>query len=388
MTLSLYSPIEVIYLKSIGLPLIIISALNLTVPLICGLMEFPTGIIGDYIGRKKTLLLCQISFVLSMSVILFFKSIPLLFLAYILEGIGWSFYSGNTEAIVVEDTKKHKLDTNYFIAFFYTGMSIGSVLSGFFNTVTLYFGDVTNLRLILIISTFTRLIALTLSIKLKIHTPTTDKNTSSSVVKNTPLSIMKESWRVISNDYSSLSIVIYETFSRLQFFLPVIIQPLLLHKGINIFYFGVIFSFTQLIVLFIQKRCHRLVELIGEKRLLYSCSLMSALGILLLLFKPVFLTILGLILIMSVGPIKNQSLALIKNAKVDDHIRASYLSIISLLVLLINTLYLTFIGSLLEKYFTISILLIFILVITTGTFTVRSIISKPVVTDHSSKTLS
>lgn len=135
MNLSLYVPIEVLYLSNMGISIAVISMLNLVVPLSCAIFEIPTGILGDYLGRKKTLILSIGMFAISSLLLIFSKSTIMFFLVYIFEGIGWSFFSGNTDAIIIEESKRKNVDIGSQFAFFYTGFTIAPIISGISNSV-------------------------------------------------------------------------------------------------------------------------------------------------------------------------------------------------------------------------------------------------------------
>lgn len=357
-TLSLYAPIEVVYLKKVGIPISIISLLNLVVPLTCAFMEIPTGILGDYLGRKKSLLLSQISFFASMLILLYANQIWQFFLVYILEGLGWSFFSGNTDAIVVEDSMAHKADISKQLALFYAGFSFGPVISGILNTSVALLNTTPNFKLLILLSAITRACALSLAFLVK------SNNSSDPAIEEqneSPVKLFIQGFNLIKKNSFSTSVIIYEATGRIFFYLPVLIQPLLMQKGIKFIYFGIIFTFAQLVTLAVQYKVDVIVKKFGISSIIKASPIIIALGLLLLFIRNVYVIILSLIMIQAIGPIRNQCLSLQKNNFVSNNIRATYLSSISFCVLIINSLALSLSGVILEKSFYIGILVICII---------------------------
>ncbi len=71
--------------------------------------EIPTGILGDMIGKKKTLMLGCFFQILSLLLIIFRPVFSYLIVSYILEGISYAFFSGTQSALFFEivcDLKK------------------------------------------------------------------------------------------------------------------------------------------------------------------------------------------------------------------------------------------------------------------------------------------
>ena len=78
------------------------AVLSLTVLL----FEIPTGIIADKYGRKISLVFSSIFFMFSMSIYLLAHNFWLFGLAFVLLGIGITFGSGATEALIYDSLKK------------------------------------------------------------------------------------------------------------------------------------------------------------------------------------------------------------------------------------------------------------------------------------------
>ncbi len=345
--LSLYAPIEVVYLNKVGIPMSIISILNLIVPVSCALLEIPTGILGDYIGRKKILILCMLAFFTSMVLLIFAKDTYQFFIVYILEGLGWSLFSGNTDSIIYEEAIEKKVDVSKQLAFMYTAFAIGPIVSGVLNTTILGVPNI-NFEALIIISAIARGAGVFLAFFI---TTKNDISNKDKAKRLSPFGILMESFKLIKSSTFTASVIIYEATGRLTFYLPVIIQPLLFKSGVSLMYFGIIFTLSQVVSLIAQYKVDVIIKKLGMDFILKASPIAMTIGLLLLLV-PSRVCIIGcLIIIQLVSPIRSQCLTLQKNSLVNNEIRATYVSTISFAVLLFNAAFLSLVGIILENNF-------------------------------------
>ena len=97
-----YLHISALYLRLRGLSLVEVAALETVVTATIFLMEVPTGIMADRIGRKWSLLLWSLLLMFGETVSLFGQSFGQFFIGAVLVGIGHAFGSGAKEAIVYD----------------------------------------------------------------------------------------------------------------------------------------------------------------------------------------------------------------------------------------------------------------------------------------------
>ena len=364
--LNLFAPIEVIYIQNKGIPISVISILNLTVPLSCALLEIPTGIIGDIVGRKRILIFSQIAFLSSSIVLLFANTAIGFFAVYILEGLGWSLFSGNNDAIIIEQAIGKKVNIGKQLAFFYSGITLGSIISGIINSSCSFILKDIDFKLFIYFFAVFRSIAFIISFFVKI-----DINAERNGYSN-PLQIFKRSFEIIKKNGEGISLIFYESTGRLTFYLPVIIQPLLYKQGINIFYFGIIYTSSQMITFMIQRKADCIIGYFGRKKVLKYSPIILSLGLLFILANSTYYIILGMFLIQAISPLRHQSLEMKKNEMVNNDIRATYLSTISFCVLILNTIMLTGIGILLEYNLLIGMIILIMLVVSIGLYTEKN----------------
>ncbi len=97
-----YLHISALYLHLRGLSLVEIAALETVVTGTIFLMEVPTGIVADRIGRKWSLLFWSLLLMLGESLFLFGTAYPHFLVGAVLVGIGHAFGSGAKEAIIYD----------------------------------------------------------------------------------------------------------------------------------------------------------------------------------------------------------------------------------------------------------------------------------------------
>lgn len=98
----LYAPIAIIYFSqrtdSFALGMSIFGVASLS----AALFELPTGVLSDYIGRKRTIILGSVAAAFSVLCYALGFSYWVLIIGAVFEGLARSFYSGNNEALLHE----------------------------------------------------------------------------------------------------------------------------------------------------------------------------------------------------------------------------------------------------------------------------------------------
>lgn len=108
-----YSPILIVYfVKVTGSYALGASIFSITM-LSSALLEIPTGVFSDLIGRKKTLVLGAISTLLSVICYALGNFYWILALGAILEGLSRAFYSGNNQALLHDTLAESNNEEEY-----------------------------------------------------------------------------------------------------------------------------------------------------------------------------------------------------------------------------------------------------------------------------------
>ena len=77
------------------------------------LLEIPTGVIADLIGRKRTLLIARVCWIVELYLISFYNGFWIFLAAKIISGIGVSFWSGSGEALLYDSLKRLKREKDF-----------------------------------------------------------------------------------------------------------------------------------------------------------------------------------------------------------------------------------------------------------------------------------
>ena len=344
--LNLFTPVEVIYLTGMGIPISLVSVLNLLVPLTCAVVEVPTGIVADYYGRKKALLISLLAFFFSMVILIESSTFFGFAFVFILEGIGWSFFSGNNDAMIVENANERSANISKQLAFFYSGFALGTVLSGAFNSYLSTMFSFQNFKILIIVSLLFRFVAI--FVAMFVHEA--PKSKTAGVIHESPIGLLLDGIKLIKSNSFNFAIVIYESTGRLTYYIPVIVQPILLSEKLDFAFFGIVYTVAQLFAYITQRYADIIVAKLGIRCIIKYSQILIATFILLLLIPRIEITVVSFVGILAIGPLRQQCLNLQKNSFVSDGIRATYLSAISFCVLVINSAILFFTGLLIERY--------------------------------------
>ncbi len=100
------------------------------------LLEIPTGVISDYVGRKKTLILGSVCSVICIVLYAVGINYWILLIGAVFQGASRSFYSGNNEALLHDTLRETKQEHQYdeFLgktsSLFQIGLAVSALLGG------------------------------------------------------------------------------------------------------------------------------------------------------------------------------------------------------------------------------------------------------------------
>jgi MFS family permease len=109
----LYSPVAVLYYAQIAGSFAGGMSVYSAVMLAAVILELPTGVLSDWIGRKKTLVLGALFSVLSVACYAAAPGIGLLMVGAVLEGAARAFFSGNNNALLFDFLKDVKREDRF-----------------------------------------------------------------------------------------------------------------------------------------------------------------------------------------------------------------------------------------------------------------------------------
>jgi MFS family permease len=299
------------------------------------LMEIPTGILADRIGRKKSMIM---SFILTGCATLLYSSVPNFWIFAMSEFIwatGAAFYSGAGDAMTYDSLKVLGKESESKQVFGRIGAVslFGILISAPLGSLIAAMGG---LRWCMAIMSIPMLLACILSSTL-IEPPQDTEindNTSSKKQKGSPLATFKEGYQHLKNSSELKRIAIdFVVVSVTVYFMMWLYQPRLGEIGIDIVYFGIVNAGYIAVEMILMNNYTKIEKWIGSKyHLLKGTSFIIGLCFLLtaLTSNPITV-ILGILLVIGIGfsrPVLSNSYM---NKYVPSSHRATILSTIAMM---------------------------------------------------------
>jgi MFS family permease len=108
-----YAPIMVIYFQQVTGSFALATLALALAKIASSAFEVPTGVFSDFIGRRLTLLFGQIASVVSIALYAMGSDFALLAVGAVCEGLAFSFFSGNNEALLYDTLKGEGAEADY-----------------------------------------------------------------------------------------------------------------------------------------------------------------------------------------------------------------------------------------------------------------------------------
>ena len=109
--LRFFDPFMILFFREVGLSFFEIGSLLAIRDLSTNFLEIPTGIYADAFGRRRSMIMAFVSYIVSFAIFYFFSSFAMYTLAMFLFAFGDAFRSGTHKALILEYLKlKHMED--------------------------------------------------------------------------------------------------------------------------------------------------------------------------------------------------------------------------------------------------------------------------------------
>ncbi len=321
------------------------------------LFEVPTGAVGDLFGRRKTIILGALVYLLSI-VFLYLGGNMLMFILYaILSALGGALVSGTDSALIYDSLKENKQEQNYkkvigtFHAIWPFGAVIGSIVGSYLAA--------SSLSLPVIITFIPSGLACALTFLLK--EPSYEKEAHKNILRH-----MIHAFVDIAKNKQILllfiiSFIVYGTGESIHLLKPIFFE----FKEIPLVYFGYIFGVTFSLSSIGHYFSHDVSERIGNKMTLVLSVASNAVLILIATFTLGLASALFLVLPSISFGLRNPVTSHLLNLEVSSNKRATILSAHSLMQQLGKVVFAPFIGYFADVYtintaFMISAIMMFI----------------------------
>jgi MFS family permease len=100
--LRFFDPFMVLFFREVGFSFFAIGSLYAIRDISTNLLEIPTGIYADIFGRRKSMIMAFVSYIISFSVFYFFSNYYFYALAMVFFAFGEAFRSGTHKALILE----------------------------------------------------------------------------------------------------------------------------------------------------------------------------------------------------------------------------------------------------------------------------------------------
>jgi len=252
------------------------------------LTEIPSGILADGFGRKKSLSLSYIAYLISFMVFYFGSSFWMIALAMLIFSFGESFRSGTHKALIFAYLEqrgwlKHK--TEYY-GHTRASSQLGSAISAALAAIIVIMNP--NLNTIFLFSVFPYLIGL---INISLYPKSLDKTNGDKSLKSllqTSFQLSRESWAVFRQKQmlkAAFSLSFYSAYFKgikdflqvlvLSFSIGAIIVPQFNSEQQNALYIGVAYSLLFLLTSFASRNSERFRMLFSSDKKALNVSLMA-----------------------------------------------------------------------------------------------------------------
>lgn len=326
---TVFASISIAFYNSNGLSYFQIMLLQSLYAIVTALMEIPSGMLSDMLGRKKTLIIGTFSFLTAYLCGAFGTGVLEFGLMQILAAVGQSCYSGTFLALMYEDINADKSMDKKANVIFANMQMINLVSALMASLVSVYVVKYISMRATYVVTTF--MYAITFVISLVLHEKKGEKATKGDYSLQKYISIFKESIQVIAkSDFVMLFVdmIVFACFANTVLYLQ---QPMLIDRNFPVAFFGVvtvIITVTTTLVLktvgYIEKKIKSLDKFLKKTTVFVIAMLCSN-----ILVKNAIWVILTFGVLTIVVRIREIFIMTHINAEIKDNIRATVMSMIS-----------------------------------------------------------
>jgi MFS family permease len=344
----LYIHAYALLLTGRGLTLVQISLIESIVVGTIFLMEIPTGILADRVGRKWSIVLATLLMMSAEFLFIFAQNYAWYIIIALLTGTGFAFSSGAVEAIVYDSLPEDNRDdamkkamgrVNSMgqIAFF-----ISPIIGGFFirDARPEYFIPA------IALTVFALFIGLIVSLTLR------EPSTEWSADKQNPIELFRGGISLLVNNsrLRRLALIVIFTSPFTGTLVTTLAAPHLVQNDVSPFMIGVVLSVGSLLAAITQRYVYKLEAWLGQRMAIALLILIPGVmyWVLALVAGPA-LTVFTVLLMYGINDMKAPLFSAYQNALIDSHNRATVLSLINMFVSLFIAIFAPIYASLAQQ---------------------------------------
>ncbi len=312
-----------LYMQSKGLSLWEIGICESVLHISSLIFEIPTGAVGDYFGRKRSLQIGAFLHIVTYTLMLFGNSFYDFIIAFFVFGFAMTFISGSDTALIYDTYKMLGIEKNFkkaigtFMAILIIGELTSNMTGGLLSRINwnaVYVGAIVSRSLyFFLVSSFyepPRILS--------------EKNRSYfRIVKNGVAQILKTKFlRWLTIFWVSISF-----FSSTVYFYS---QTYFKSRGLSPFQVSVWFTVGSIIGIFVAKFAPKLDDLIGREKVLLLSIVTFSVPLMFYGYLPIVLSILVMLVTSNVVNIVDTLMGYYVNRKIDSEHRATANSVIGM----------------------------------------------------------
>jgi MFS family permease len=242
------------------------------------ILEVPSGVVADFLGKKKTLMLSAFMYIIEIFLLAFFNGFWFFLIAKVISGIGVSLSSGAAQALVydtlkkLDRTKEHKRISGNIATITNVSMAVTFIIGAYLFTV--------GAKLPAMVSLPFMVMGFLLTFFLK------------EPYKNGKKFDMKNSWNHLKEGFSYFKGNIYVKY--LTFYsLPLVTVVLILQNMSSVYFenilipvslIGVVAFVASMVSSYFAKKTHDIDEKLGTSKALLLAQLLVFFGVFLMAF--------------------------------------------------------------------------------------------------------
>jgi len=307
-------------------------------------LEIPTGVIADLLGKKKTLLLSRFMYIIEITMIAFWNGFWIFLIAKMISGAGVSLGSGTSSAMTYDSLKKlkredeHKKISGEITSLSNLSMAFVFIIGAFLFEINNKLPAIASLPIITIGFLISFLYTEPFPNKHKL----TLKNSWNHLVKGLKEFIAKKYLVYLALFSLASASAIAIMLSMSSAYLKAVQIPVSL--------IGIIAFISSMITAFSSKKAHKIEKKLGEKRSLLAIQIVVVAAIVLMSLMIPYVSVLFYLLIALVAGFSAVVESDYLNKRVKSENRATMLSINNLFASVGLTILFPLIGYLIDLY--------------------------------------
>lgn len=295
--------------------------------------EVPTGVLGDRVGRKWSLVLGSFLGLLAWVPWFLADGLWMFALSFFISGIGIAFQSGSDQALIFDDLKSRgkEGDMQRRIGWYYGGMTLGTGLAALIGGFLASSQHLEAFYMLYVLNVIAQCLGflLLLTVKEPPHTRSSDKMAHA---PESSMSMFRKGLKRLLTHTKLRRIFLLSLFTTpFSFILLYIFQPYFVASHVQAGWFGVAVFLSSMLSLTAKVFAHKIEKIFGVEKGTLIVTLLPAVCwmAMMFVFNPVFSVLLYLLTDASSnirGPIFSDYL----NRHIPSDIRATVLSTISM----------------------------------------------------------